>query len=239
MNRKLMMIIVLCLLATATGAFAFSGRLHSTASNPAGFNRPVQRVAPAASISQPAPPSATAIQQFAGSNQSQESNAQIPDTVTYRQLFRHVDFVKKKAEEKEKNGEDGSSLRSFYKRQAKLNDKQARDLEDIAAEVNAAVEKLDKKAKKLVDEFRAQHPGGKLKEGEVPPAPPVELGLLQEERNNTVLQAREKLRLALGEQEFQRFSEYVKRGIVPNIKPVKMNPSTTRMPDEQRHNPRK
>lgn len=238
MNKKLMMIMVLCLLAMATGAFAFSGRLHSTAST-AGFNRPSQAVAPAA-ISQEAPPSAMATQQFAASpQQSQESNAQIPDTVTYRQLFRHVDFVKKKAEEKEKGGEDGSSLRAFYKRQAKLSDKQARDLDDIAAECNAAVEKLDKKAKKLIDDFRAKNPGGKLAEGEVPPAPPAELGLLQEERNNTILQAREKLRASFGEQEFQRFSEYVKRGIVPNIKPVKMNPSTTKMPDELRHRPRK
>lgn len=238
MNRKLMMIMVLCLLATATGAFAFSGRLHSTASTP-GFNRPSQTVAPA-SISLQAPPSAPATQQFTGSTpQSQEANAQIPDTVTYRQLFRHVDFVKQKAEEKDKKGEDGSSLRAFYKRQAKLSDKQARDLDDIAAECNAAVEKLDKKAKKLVDDFRAKHPGGKLAEGELPPAPPAELGLLQEERNNTILQAREKLRAAFGEQEFERFGEYVKRGIVPNIKPVKMNPSTVRMPDELRHKPRK
>ncbi len=235
MNRKLMMIMVLCLLAMATGAFAFSGRLHSTASTPS-FNKQSQPAAPA-SISREANPSAMATQQFAG--QTQEPGAQIPDTVTYRQLFRHVDFVKQKAAEKEQKGEDGSSLRAFYKRQAKLSDKQARDLDEIAAECNAAVEKLDKKAKKLVDDFRAKHPGGKLAEGEVPPAPPAELGLLQEERNNTIMQAREKLRASFGEQEFQRFSEYVKRGIVPNIKPVKMNPSTVKMPDELRHKPRK
>jgi hypothetical protein len=226
---------VLCLLAMATGAFAFNGRLQSTASTP-GFNKQAQAAAPA-SISQSPAPSAMATQQFAG--QTQEPGAQIPDTVTYRQLFRHVDFVKQKAQEKEQKGEDGSSLRAFYKRQAKLSDKQARDLDEIAAECNAAVEKLDKKAKKLVDDFRAKHPGGKLAEGEVPPAPPAELGLLQEERNNTIMQAREKLRASFGEQEFQRFSEYVKRGIVPNIKPVKMNPSTVKMPDELRHKPRK
>jgi hypothetical protein len=235
MNRKLMTIVVLCLLAMATGAFAFNSRLHLTASAPAagrasGNDAPVARADEAS-------PAAMITRQFAGS--TQEPNAQIPETVIYRQLFRHIDFVKGKAEEKDKNGEDGSALRSFYKRQAKLNDKQTRDLEAIAAECNAAVDKLDKKARKLMDDFRARHPGGKLAEGELPPPPPAELGLLQEERNNTILQARTKLRDAFGQQEFERFNEYVKRGIVPNIKPVKMNPSTVRMPDELRHQPRK
>jgi hypothetical protein len=163
----------------------------------------------------------------------------VPEFVVYRQLFRHVAFLKQKADEIEKKGADGSALRGHYKQQAKLNEHEVRALEEIATACNADVEQLDRKAKKLVDEFRARHPGGRLAAGEVPPTPPAELNSLWEERNRVVLQAREGLRAAFGEQEFQRFEQHVKQGITPNIKPVKLNSSNIRMPEQLRKQPRK
>lgn len=234
MNRKLI-IVMLCVLVTATGAFAFSNRLR-LATGSLGFNQSAQDNGPTSPSNEMAA-NATMTRQLTGAAQSPDE--QIPETVVYRQLFRHLEFLKQKADEKDAKGEDGGPLRSYYKRQAKLSDRQARDLEEIAAECNREVEKLDKKAKKLTDDFRAKNPGGKLAEGELPPQPPAELGLLWAERNNVITQAKEKLRAAFGEQEFQRFNEHVKRGIVPNIKPVKLNPSTVKMPDELRQKPRK
>jgi len=234
MNRKLV-VVTLCLLVTATGAFAFSSRLRLTTSA-LGFDRSSQDNRPGSPSNEMAA-NATMTQPLAGGTQS--ANDQIPETVIYRQLFRHLEFLKQKADEKDANGGDGQSLRSYYKRHAKLSDLQQRDLEEVAAECNREAEKLDKKAKKLTDDFRAKNPGGKLAEGELPPAPPAELAQLWNERNNVITQAREKLRATFGEQEFQRFNEYVKRGVMPNIKPVKLNPSTVRMPDELRNKPRK
>jgi hypothetical protein len=229
-------IIVLCLLAVmASVALSNSG---SWKTNPPALGRRTEEKS--AAPERQASSGATAqFQASQSNNSSSATNTQIPDFVTYRQLFRHVAFLKDKADEKERGGADGTSLRNYYKREAKLDDREARALDQIASECNAAVERLDGKAKKITDDFRAQHPGGKLAEGELPPAPPAELRALWEERTNTILQAKERLKAAFGEQEFQRFGEYVKQGIVPNIRPVKLDPSTVKMPDALRKHPRK
>lgn len=235
MNRRTI-VIMLCMAALATGALAFAGPARQRLSTRLLSNRAATEAAlPVAEQ----PTSATAaFQQSQRAGSAQTADNPVPEFVVYRQLFRHVAFLKQKADDVEKKGADGSALRGHYKQQAKLNDREAQVLDDVAAACNADVERLDRKAKKLVDEFRAKHPGGRLAAGEVPPTPPAELNSLWEERNRVVMQAREALRAAFGEQEFQRFDEHVRQGITPNIKPVKLNPSNIRMPEHLRRQPR-
>ncbi|HYN85410.1 MAG TPA: hypothetical protein VER32_09165, partial [Pyrinomonadaceae bacterium] len=139
-----------------------------------------------------------------------------------------------KAAEKEKLGEDGSSLRTFHKREAKLDDRQAAALDRIAAETESKVEKLDKRAKEIINEARAAFPGGRIPEGQTPPEPPAELRAMQDERVGTLMKARDELRAALGEREFKRFDDYVRESIGKKVKPVRFDRPRPDMPDSPR-----
>lgn len=229
---KRMLVIVLCVIALATGALALGApeRLRSN-------NQPGAGVVEAAGPAALKASAGAVLEKKQAGDEAQGQGADMPEFVVYRQFFRHVAFLKQKAEEREAGGEDASSLRSYYKRQANLDDRLARILDDIAADCNAAVERLDKKAKKITEQFRALNPGGELTGGQLPPAPPAELSSLWEERKEVILQARERLRAAFGEQEFHRLDEQVRRGVVPNIRPVKLNPSNVRMPEQLRKQP--
>jgi len=142
----------------------------------------------------------------------------IPEDIVYGQVFRHIKELHKKADEEERQGRDGAHFRKLYKQMAKLDDRQAELLEEVAAETNMEVEKLNKQAMKIIDALRAAHPDGKLAPGEQPPAPPVELAQLSAARRERINEARERLRSVFGEQEFERFNEFVRQRVKPGIR---------------------
>jgi hypothetical protein len=207
------------MMALATGVFAFGKQAQSTLSSlaytarnifstPARNNESLTGLAPA---------------QRPTSAPFSSQDGEIPQFAVYRQLFRHFVFLKEKAAEKEGRGEDGSSLRSFYKRKANFDEKQALALDQVATETDAAVTKLDEKAKKIIDKIRAKYSEGKLPKGEQPPPLPEELKVMQKQRTELILHGRDRLRESLGEQEFQRFDEYVQQNIASRMKPVNFN----------------
>lgn len=187
--------VALLTLALALGAFALSRQQPASAARPAEGGRPA---APA------------------------QANGQgIPEHVTYDVLFRQIDALKKKADELDSRGVDGASeLRKSVYREAKLDDKQAEKLDKIQSQYMSVVEKMDAKAKKIIREARELHPHGRLAEGQALPEPPPELKALQNKRNNLTLQARSFVREALGEQEFQRFGQFVKERVADRLRPV-------------------
>lgn len=136
----------------------------------------------------------------------------------YEQMFRHYAALRRKAEDAERAGQDAASIRSLYKRQGKLTDAQASQLDAIASDCISQLERFDARAKQLIDQARAQVPGGQLKKGEEPPPPPAELKALQRAREAKVLEAVNKLRSQIGESEFARFDEFVKRTIAGSMK---------------------
>lgn len=159
----------------------------------------------------------------------QQQIKSIPDYTVYRHLFHHHIALKQKAEELEQQGKDGKALRSFYQRQAKLNDDEARAFDQIASECEQEVAQQDAKAKAIIDAGLARYPGGKIPPGEKPPEAPAELKAMWEDRNAIILRARDRLREALGEQEFKRFDDFVERNVKPNITAEPLNrqrPST-------------
>lgn len=149
---------------------------------------------------------------------TQPEDQVVPQHVVYGQMFRHIKELKRNADQEDRQGKDGSHFRTLYKRMAKLEDHQAAVLDQIAAETQAEVEKLNERAKKIIDEHRARHPEGKLAQGELPPAPPAELKLLADARRDLILQARERIRSAFGVEPFQKFDEFVQQRIRPGIR---------------------
>jgi hypothetical protein len=103
--------------------------------------------------------------------------------------------------------------RTFYadlvRRDVQLSDEQARALVEIATECEGRVAEVNARARTIIEAARAQNQQARTQgQGELPPPPP-ELAQLQQERNSIILQAREKLRTALGEEAFQRLDKYV------------------------------
>lgn len=96
-------------------------------------------------------------------------------------------------------------------KEGNLNDAQARALESIAAATLQEVEQQDARARRIIDAFRAQYPNGIVPKGKKLPEPPPELKVMQEERNAMILRGRDRLRAALGEQEFARFHQFAMR----------------------------
>ncbi|MDT4952965.1 MAG: hypothetical protein QOJ02_1103 [Acidobacteriota bacterium] len=165
---------------------------------------------------------------------AQEQAPEIPDQIAYLHLFRRVAAFKKKAVEVEREGKDNSSLKTYFKRQAELNDTDDKILGAIASECNDELMLIDAKAKAVIDAFKAQYPGGRVPHGELPKSPPAELRAISEERDAIVLRYRDLLRASLGENKFSRFHNFVKRRIAPNISPQQVSqlPSTSQ-PDAQ------
>lgn len=159
---------------------------------------------------------------------AQPSNAQplqtpqklVPDHIVYRMFLRDLYTFKLKAEESERQGNHKSSeaYRNIYKVPAGWTDEQARILEEIATECERQIKEVDAKAKKIIDERRAlYYPNGKVQPGGQLAPPSPELKLLQEERNATILKFRDRIREALGEQEFHRLEQFLKSTVAPTI----------------------
>lgn len=196
--------LILCVIALATVAIAMGrqGTKKELVETPgAKASQPFPPNQPASSVSKQTPP--------------------VPQNVIYGVLFREIAAFNKKAAEKEKKGEDASDLRRYHKKRARLSDQQGLILDRIADETNRETSKLDARAKKIIEADRARRPGGQLKPGEALPAPPDELKNLSQQRKKLILQAREKLRLELGDVEFQRFDQFVQQDIGSRIKPLK------------------
>lgn len=141
----------------------------------------------------------------------------------YRQFFRHLLALKERAAELEREGKNGNGLRSYYKDKIKLNDRDARVLDQTAADCEREIKQFDARAKAIIQAVRARFPNGKVQSGEQLPPPPPELKRLQLERNVAIMQARERLRRAVGEHEFQKINDFIKLNFAPNVQPAQMN----------------
>lgn len=157
----------------------------------------------------------------AQSGQAQQAQADeppdIPDHITYKHLFNHVNAFRKEAEKAEREGKDPEPFKGFFRRKAGLSDAHARDLEEVADQFEKEVGELDGRARAVVKEYLKQYPNGQVPYGETPAPRPPGLRQMAEQRDATVLRHRDRLRLTLGEREFMRFHGFVKRSVAPNV----------------------
>lgn len=225
---KKRMLIVMCVITLAASALAFGYQAQTNHSQQHQDSQANKTSAPQEKSE------AVVAASVSGDNSPVRQSGVIPERVVYRTMFRHFVALKKKAEEKEKQGQDGAALRHFYKREAKLNDKQEKELDRIASKVDLDVEKKDKRAKEIINEYRSHYPQGQIPKGETLPPPPAELQQLQDERNALILSARDELRKAFGEEEFQRFDKFVRDNIASKMKPVRFDRPRPEMPNAPR-----
>jgi hypothetical protein len=221
MNKKRVSLAFLVLVVT-TSAFAISrtiaqkttdqGQGQATVSSPTGLKPKPTDDGAAPKPAQPTP----SVTRPASLPEEQS----VPQYIVYGQMFRHIKELKRQADEEERQGRDGNHFRTLYQRMANLDDREAAALEQVATETNNKIEPLNKRAKEIIDGIRAQHPDGKLAQGESLPEPPAELRQLSEQRREIILQAREKLHAAFGDMRFSDFDKFVQQRVKAGIRPL-------------------
>ena len=155
---------------------------------------------------------------------------EIPKHVVYGLLFREMAAFREKAQEMKNHGKDASSVERFHAKRANLKAEQAEALERIAIECQNKVDQIEQQARKIIDDERAKHPGGILKPGEKLPEPPKQLHELEQRRRAVILQAREAVRGAMGDSEFQRFEEFEEKDVAERAKSVGRPPHSVAPP---------
>jgi hypothetical protein len=148
-----------------------------------------------------------------------------PEHVIYRFFFHHLMALKDRAAEVERKGGDGKALRAYYKNKAKLSDSQANNLDQIAADCDREVARLDARAKALINAFRVRASAAHSANGKPLPELPPELKALQQQRDQTILGARQKLRTAMGIEAFRQLDDFIKVDVERNANPAKLQPA--------------
>jgi hypothetical protein len=143
----------------------------------------------------------------------------IPDEVKYSALFHYVVDLQEQADELERAGKDGSSLRMHIQLEAGLDYQTARVLNQVAAACIKEVDQQDRLAMAVIEKFRAQFPGGKVPAGVKLPPPPPELSQMQEERDLIILRGRDEIRVTVGDRGYSQMNDFVEHEIAPNIRP--------------------
>ncbi len=146
--------------------------------------------------------------------------SQIPSHILYDQLFRLVINFRKKAEEQRLTGESVTSLKDYFKDEAKLTDSQNQKLEQLAIEYLQEVEPIDRQARQIIDQLRRQFQDGWVNEGQQVPPPPIELAALQEQRNALAVSYQEKLQELFGKDDFESFDNFVRQNFAQNFQAI-------------------
>jgi hypothetical protein len=195
-NRRLVVLLVLSML---TGLAVVGTRLGERSSAATSVIRPTLPITISDSRDVPA-------------------QAGVPTHIAYGLFFGEMLAVKNKAAEREKQGIKSDAMREFHKSRAKLSDYEAIVLDQVASECNEKVIKLNDQARATINRERARHPHGRLKEGESLPMPPATLLQLEEQRKETLLNARERLRTMLGQPDFDRIDNFIQEDIEARVK---------------------
>lgn len=86
------------------------------------------------------------------------------------------------------------------------------------------MEKVDKKAQKIIDAARNKFPNGLVPAGQQLPPPPSELKTLQRQRDMIVMRGRHRLVTELGSYGFQQVDDFIKLKFTKDLNPAALRP---------------
>lgn len=124
---------------------------------------------------------------------------------------------------KEKEGIEGEWERLTVSRETDLDPLETQVLDETTFTALQEVERLDRQAKEIIAHIRRQTPGGKLLPGQLPPAVPKDLQLLQSMRDRIFLDSRDRLKQSFGTERFGAFDSVVREKIRKKVQFVTPN----------------
>ncbi len=152
-------------------------------------------------------------------HEQQQEDESLPVSARYGFLFRRLVGSQTAGRGEASTSSDQTHeirYRQLLQREVPLSDDQSRTLEQIAEECQRRISDVDTRAKAIIDALRAQHqrvrppsPSDQPPPSSAPSSRSPELAALQEERRSIILESRERLRVAFGEEVFQRFDSYI------------------------------
>lgn len=175
----------------------------------------------------------------------------MPVELAYWVLFQEVQSLKEKDAEFRSQGETSEFKSSFYSERLGLEASQFSAVDSAAIECLTNLQPIDQRAREIVDQYRSAYPGGELKKKtttsssknvsgfpdalyERLPPPPAELTQLQNQKNQIILNAKQKIKQSLGQNEFSEFDTLVQKNatkiLVPQNLATKVLPSPTFTP---------
>lgn len=153
--------------------------------------------------------------------QAQTPQTPISDSTAYGYygfLFRHVAFLKTRADEKVAKGQTQTQLRQTYKIAANLTDSEAAILENVSLACTAILNNIDGQAASIV---AAAHANPHVPKAGSPSE--TALASLHQQKMQAVLGRRDALRRQFGEQRFTQFEIFLKTWMTTNhnsIQPI-------------------
>lgn len=140
--------------------------------------------------------------------------------VVYSAFFQMIVDLENQALELESEGAKGETLRGYVQTQSNLTDDQARKLGVIAAACVEQVAQQDARALEVIQKSQSQFPGGRIPKGSQVPPPSPELKVLQQERDQIILAARDSLSNALGAASFDNVEQFATHRIGLSVRPT-------------------
>lgn len=157
---------------------------------------------------------------------------QMPDEVMYFVLFHEIKALKERDAEFHAKGENTNFRETYYKSTLGLSPDKFAKIDSVYADYFTRLAPVDARAKKIIDEYRAKYPKGELKSVEAKtirdpgfekPGPvPPELNDLQKTRDQLGLDARDKLRQALGQDDFAQLEKNMRDHAAKVLRPVNL-----------------
>lgn len=166
----------------------------------------------------------------------------IPEELAYEILFTQVRELQSKDSESLAGGETTKFKESFYENRLGLEASKFSSLTNIVNDYFAEIQPVDQRAKELIDQYRSLNPTGQLgtpqptpipqssqlPQGIVPsrksykplPAPPAELGQLQNTKKQKVLEYKNRIEQTLGSTNFSDFNSAVYKNAMRVLIPL-------------------
>ncbi|HEY0049073.1 MAG TPA: hypothetical protein VGB68_07295, partial [Pyrinomonadaceae bacterium] len=164
----------------------------------------------------------------------------MPPELAYWALFQEIQALKDKDGESLAQSERTNFKNSFYTNRLGLESSQFAAVDTAATECLANIQPIDQSAREIIKKYRAQFPNGELKKIQpssppnkqqparpqksfesLPPVP-AELKQLQNQKNQIILNAKEKIKQSLGQAEFAAFDSSVQKNAARVLIPLNL-----------------
>jgi len=147
--------------------------------------------------------------------------ASIASTPPLRTLYRHFlafqNHLDRLATARERQGKDGTGLRTSYQKQLGFTDAQFSSVREAGLRLESGLLAEDAKAKPVLDAIRAQRLSALKTSSSLPPLPP-EVASLQNERDSIIDQEMARLKSELGPEAAAKLDNYLQRVFSTNVK---------------------
>ena len=153
----------------------------------------------------------TLAQKTAAQSTTRTKPGPVPLPLLYRHFFAYQNHLDRAASTLDKQGKNGAGLRDHFQKKLEFTDEQFALVRDTALRLESELQKVDAKAKAIIDSTRAAFPHATMSQPETLPPVPPELTKLQEERNALIEHETTSLKDQLGAEASAKLDSFLQK----------------------------